>query len=518
MESVLKNNVYIFLILFLTAIATYFFAFSAPFIFDDNLLVEHNVLIRSLNNVPDFFVVNSQSGAGVSGSNFYRPMQYIAYALLYQVFGLSPIAFHSLPVLLHILNAFLIFLFFGKLGFKKISSLLMSMLFIVHPVQTEAVSYVSGIADPLGLAFLLSGILVFLSEKKTFLNGMLTVALFVLAILSKESMIVFFPLAVLLVIYFWSSFSKQKRNFNIKVLSVLFGVSLFYLFLKFTVFDFTGVIGLAEEKSIYTESLYIRIITFINILWEYAKLIIYPAHLFLEKPYTAYVSLFSLRALFGLSVIFGGAYLAVRSFYRKKIFFLGFFWFFIALAPVSGIIPLNAIFLEHWLYTPIIGILIILAGVFDRMLATKSRTALFALFAIFLLFLSGRTIYRNAQWADAIAFYNNELQYTPRSARVHNNLAMLYSDKREYTLAIDEYKKAIAIRDIYPQTHHNLANAYVAVGDFKNAENEYKKALALDSKFMYSYVALFTLYKQTNPSKAIELQDFLKKKFNLELK
>lgn len=82
-------------------------------------------------------------------------------------------------------------------------------------------------------------------------------------------------------------------------------------------------------------------------------------------------------------------------------------------------------------------------------------------------------------------------------ARVHNNLAMALADEGKNDMAIQEYKEAIKLNDIYPQSHYNLANAYVALNKLDDAEKEYQKSLTIDPTFYRSYVSLARLYKAT---------------------
>ena len=518
-----KNNYFVLLFLFVVGIAVYGNVLSGDFVFDDNLLVENNALIRSVGNFGQFFTSSSESGAGLSGSNFYRPLQYVAYSIVYGIFGLHSFPFHALSVLLHILNAFLIFLIFQRLAFSRTASLIGSVLFLVHPVNTEAVSYISGIADPLGFLFILLGIFTFLrlqdpqelhtyKDKRKRLYKIAQIFLFfILALLSKESAVVFAPLLLLLTIFLWREFSDERKKDSVKIVLGAFFLMVLYMILKFTVLNFTGSYGLTAEENIYTKSLLVRLITFVSILWEYAKLLLAPLTLYLERPYAAFTTLASLRGLFGVVLIVTGLIFSYKSFFKKRVVMLGFLWFMIAIAPMSGIIPLNAMFLEHWLYVPLVGILILISGAWDSTKSIQAKRMLAGVLVVFTLFFTVRTIARNADWADPVRFYNNELKYTKTSARVYNNLAMEYSERKNDKLAIKYYKKAIELRDEYPQTHYNLANSYATLGDLVSAEKEYLNAIKMSPTFLYSYPRLLNVYKQTAPKKAKILSSFMQK-------
>ncbi len=492
----------VFLSLALTGAVCYFPVIDGPFIFDDNLLVEHNQFIRSFEYLPKVFRTSSTGGASLGGSNFYRPFQPVIYMIIYHYFGMQPAPFHLVSILFHIINAFLVFLLLGKKLLSRTGALIASVIFLVHPVQAEAVGYISGIADPMGLMFLLAGLISFQSifivrrqkRNKDVLLFMLSLLFFISALMSKESTIVFFPLSALIAFFHWKELDKQDKKPAAAFLFVLFCVALTYLYLKFKVFTFTGVISLTDRKNIYTENLHIRIITFISVLWEYFKMLTMPIHLYLERPYTAFADLSSFQGFFGLLVIGLAFIAALRSLKTNRIVFFGVAWFFMAIAPLSGIVPLNAMYLEHWLYVPIIGIAILIGYWHDRIRNRTAERLFFILLGIAILGFIVRTMLRNEEWSDPVKFYQNEISYNPNSARLYNNLAMTYADEGRLDKAIKNYKKAIAVWDVNPESHHNLANAYWEQGKLEMAEEEYFRALELDPNFIYSHLKLYKLY------------------------
>jgi protein O-mannosyl-transferase len=499
-SSKTKKNILAFLIITLIGFILYgYVTLYGKFLFDDNLLIENNALIRSLSNFFKFFTSSSETGAGLV-SNFYRPLQQVVYAVIYKFFVLQPLMYHAFSVAIHIINSFLLFLFLGALEFSYVGAILSALIFLIHPVQCEAIAYISGVADPLGFMFLMLGILIFIKlykePNKSPVFVLFSSALcFVLALLSKESTVIFFPIIIVLSIYFWKKSSKKQKSFTI-TLNIFFCILLLlYLFLKFKVLNFSGTIGLTQAQNIYTQNISVRLITFINILWEYVKLLLYPMHLYLEKPYEGYVTLLSARGIFGIVLILSSMFFMLKSFFReKKIVFLGIGFVFIPLIPVSGIIPINAMYLEHWLYFPLIGICVLLALLYDNIKNKNLKIFFVFLYLIFFVFFCIRTYMRNKEWADPIKFYENELSYNYQTTRVHNNIAMEYSNIGDFNNAIKHYKIAIKQNDVYPQTHHNLANSYLSLKKYDEALQEYIKAINIDPNFFYSYSYLNTLY------------------------
>jgi tetratricopeptide (TPR) repeat protein len=168
------------------------------------------------------------------------------------------------------------------------------------------------------------------------------------------------------------------------------------------------------------------------------------------------------------------------------------------MVPVMGIIPINALYLEHWLYMSIIGIIITGLFIFSSINNLFIKKILTIFYILFLIIISIRTFIRNNDWIDPIKFYQNEIKYSPNNARIHNNLAMYYAETGNAEKAIEYYKKAININDIYPQTHHNLANLYLNAEKYDMAYSEYVKAIFIDHNFIYSYAQLAELYQKIN--------------------
>ena len=196
-KSIFKNDLKVFLILLFLGMLAYFNVLQGPFLFDDEHFIEKNVMIRSLSNIPEFFSSSVTEGASLSG-NFYRPNQQLVYAVLFQFFGLNPMPYHLLSVLLHILNAFLLFSLLSKLNFSRIASFLAAAFFLLNPIQTEAVSYISGMADSLGFCFMLLGLnffMKYLLNRGRFLFLFISSLFFIIALFTKENQVVFLPLA-----------------------------------------------------------------------------------------------------------------------------------------------------------------------------------------------------------------------------------------------------------------------------------------------------------------------------------
>ena len=156
-DKFISSNLAVFAVILVAGFASYFPVLNGPFLFDDEFFIEKNQSVKEFK-IKEIYTTGVTQGANVNG-NFYRPNQQFAFAVISKIFGQKPLVFHAFSILCHALAAFLLFLFLAELTVSRNGSLIAAALFLLHPVQTEAVSYISGLADPLSGIFLLSGLL-----------------------------------------------------------------------------------------------------------------------------------------------------------------------------------------------------------------------------------------------------------------------------------------------------------------------------------------------------------------------
>jgi len=503
------SNLYLFTFLFFLTLFCYANTFGNGLFYDDEDFIYKNVHVQNFS-VEDFFTKSITQGAGKT-SNYYRPMLMITFGLEYKLFGNNGFIYHFDSMIFHFLGGIFLFLLLEKLFQKRFVSFLTTVLFLISPVQTEAVSYASGKGDPLGFFFMIATIYLSLSKNKKYV--LLSYGILVLAILSKEITIITAPLVLLTQITYQKKLSK-KRISNAIVKSIpYFGITFFYGLLRLTALNLANTLNFYNAQNIYTTSLFVRLNTFLTLLSDYFALLLFPTALFIDRNSTVYATP-TVWSVFFLLLFLALIILSIRYFKQMPILFFSVFWFLIAFIPTSGITPINGIFYEHFLYYPSAGFFLLFSyGIF--LLLTKTQVVIRQLVVILLIvsisFLCIRTLVRNSEWHDSITFYTSTLQHTD-TARIRNNLAMAFAEDGNNKEAITQYNRAISLYDVYPETHYNLGNAYMSIGKIKEAEKEYKKALTIDPFFYHPYLKLYTLYQETKNTKAEkELIDSLTK-------
>ncbi|MEK7659546.1 MAG: tetratricopeptide repeat protein [Patescibacteria group bacterium] len=515
-------------IIFLVLIGFFIYAFNFanPLFWDDDEWIKGNVFVHDFSYLKEIFTQNVEAGFGLT-SNYYRPLLLLSFAFNY-VFGAeNPFSYHLLSNGLHITNGILVFILLSRFLSQR-ASFIASVLFLIHPAQTEAVTYISGRGDPMSVFFMLLAIWLFIKSlnieifKSRYIFKFLSLISVILAILSRETAILF-PL--LLMIFYISFLSKEKLIPVLKksfIVSLPFwAVSIFYFILRLTVFNFENTLNFFSQPTPYSENLSFRLFTFGSALVEYFKILFVPVGLHMERSLLVNTSFFQWPVYLAAIIVLGILYLVFHFYKREKIWFFSWSWFFAALAPVSGIIPINAIIYEHWLYLPMIGFAALAGFYIDRLfsfLKSKNLVVSYKLLVVSLIiyfsFFAVQSIRRNIIWGNPVKFYEDILKYSPSSVRIMTNLGNLYSARGDLARAEDLFKRAIENPEsgIFAQPHYNLGNLFRDTGRIDEAIEQYKKAIETDPNFPFAYqnLAVLLINKKQDLVSGIEILEKLK--------
>ncbi|MFY9288590.1 MAG: hypothetical protein WAO98_08835, partial [Alphaproteobacteria bacterium] len=420
-----------YVLLALAVLGVYSNVYSGEFLFDDETLILRNQFIVGQLPLSELWTSSAGAGAGIV-NNFYRPLQILLYVLVNELFGLSAPAFHALNVGLHLANALLVYTLGTRLGFKPIGVFLASLIWALHPLHTEAVTYMSATADTLHVTFCLIALLIMLPDFS--LRRVLWACfLFILALLSKETSVVLPLLASTCIFLLSPKRLKPKTYLELWPLWVL---GLVFAFIRLFVLDFQKHDTSFETNpilSIYAGDIMVRIYTALSALPHYFSLLLYPVGLHYERQFPITIDPWRLDVMLGFAIVaIAVAQIVWGRGKRGLPISWAILWFISAHSLNAGVIMrLNALFLEHWMYLPSIGLCLglgqSLAQLFEKK-KYKKMSGQVAVIAILLAALLGILTYRqNFIWQNAFTFYPNILKYKEPSVRALNNLAKAYA-------------------------------------------------------------------------------------------
>jgi len=555
--------------------SVYYNALSNGFVFDDYLLVVERAALPQ---------VASQPALGFSPKVVgYRPLRTLSYVLDYRLGGLDPWIFHLSNLVYHWLTACLVFLVTAQLmandaGVRGQESgvspsdprlwtldprlrvaLFAALLWALHPIQTDAVTYISGRRDILTGLFFFLGLYAFL-RLRTSDPGLRTRGRVVwvgvaflaygLGLLSKE-MAVTLPLVMLSydfvcvvrvqeVRFGWPYIRELGRGVGRAVwrhkyfyLLLLVGAACFSWYAAFVILP-------SWRIAWYGDSLANNFLTTARIWVYYLYLLLWPLRLLADYTgaFAVTQSVFDPRAWLAVAILLAlfATTIAVLRYSRLGAFSM--MWVAITLLPVSHIIPHPEMMAEHYLYIPSFGFCLFVALALARLTESSSpwpsphrgegalplpfrervgvrvfamsprwwRAVVgYVLIVTLLSFYAWRTVVRNRDWRDDLTFYSRLVQENPYSARAFLGLGLVYDHRGLPRVAIQQYYKGLRLNPRDPRLYTNLGAAHQKLGELGLAERAYQAALKTgfrDSALLNNLGFLYTEKREFDKAQA----------------
>ena len=434
------------------------------FIWEDWHLVKNNSYIRGWYNIPNIFTEDMGAGAGIQ-FNFYRPLTMLTYMMDYSIWRLNPFGYHLTNTSLHILVSLSIYWLLMLLSGNRFLSLFASLLFLAHPVHSEAVSYITGRANLLVALFMLMCFILYIKslDSGNVVSYVLTILIYAMSILSKESALIF---PALLLTYHYVFKKKIPPALFLSLLSVVF----IYIFFRIAALKF-----LFSDVQNY-HMLLKRVPGFFVAIAGYLRLLLVPIGLHADYEDKLF-SFLDIRALLGLTASILLLIYAFKKRKSQKLISFSILWFFIALLPVSSVYPVNAFFMsEHWMYLPSIGFFVIAS---DKLRSIDKKKSI-GFIIIVLLIYSYLTIKQNNYWNDSVMLLKRNAEFAPYSYKSYNNLGAAYYNHKDTEKAIASFKKAIELNPSCVLAYTKLTSLYAEIGREKEAIALLKNAIATD--------------------------------------
>lgn len=520
------------------------------FVYDDPLVVEGNTFITSLSNLRHFFDDDYYLG---SGETSWRVVVTLSYFIDYQLWQFKPFGYHLTNLIFHLLNGILFYVFLlllipiitksSDLVKKGILTdyfslpLIAALIFISHPVQSEAVNSV-GFRHEVVFSFFFFAALIFYLKKistagiaNKVIFYILSLICYLLSMLSKEMGMVL-PLVIISIeflAYLRDRTSRFLSRMNILVISGYVLILGIYVWIRF----FWLVLPEEKIKTIFYGapflggSVYTCILTTMRIFASYLRLFSLPIHLKSEYVISISHSLWEPRVLFSLFILVTIFTIIVASVKRYPLVSFSGFWIFIPLITVSNIVPLHHPMAERYIYLSTAGFSIFLAYVIFKLRFTalslfsdryiKGMVAVF-LILLFTLYAIRATSYLRL-WKDKPTFWKHIVldNPPPHRPRSYSCLGQMYFNEGNYDQAEVYFKKSLRQGPYYPNAHSNLGLLYCEKGDWDKGIEHFKKVISLAPSLIKAYSNLGLAYLETGRTdeaikyykKAIEMNPYL---------
>ena len=577
-RKTLHKPIFHVLFIIVLCLISYANTFDASFHFDDESSIIKNHFVRNPGKFIDHLESEGVKGFFITPKIGQRYVSELTFAFNYWLHGLDVTGYHIFNTLVHIINALLLYwlvlltfrtpYFLGRktsgdstAGLRdNYIAFFSALLFAVHPIQTQAVTYIVQRYASLAATFCLFSIVMYVKAGIINIKGVFGdletgrkikfVFYYLMAVISaaismktKETA---FTLPVVIAMYelmFFKGRVVRRILFLVPLLLTMLIIPLSVMEIDKPVGEIIGDTERAAvaasdpvqqgadisaggiladtERATRVLSDVSRIdylLTQFRVITTYIRLMFLPVNQIIDYDYPVYHSFFNagvfLSFIFLLAVAGTGAYLFYRhrnsASYAMLISF-GIFWFFITLSVESSVIPIVDLIYEHRMYMPSAGLLISFSAFlfmavekFRQRMPDAERQVIIALLLIAAV-LTAATYMRNNVWKDELALWSDAAEKSPGKPRVHNNLGNVYSSLGRFEEAEKEFKLAMGSGPRSEKMYFNMGIVYASRGLLDKAIEQYRIALKMKPDYPAPYNNLGSIYNDMGlTDKAIE--------------
>jgi tetratricopeptide (TPR) repeat protein len=456
-------------------------SFTAAFQYDDGLHILDNQALVDLTNVSRIYHYCPE-----------RFLTYLTLAINYEIGKFDPVSYHTFNFFIHYIAAlFLYFLFLEiwktpamqnvDLRFSsRVGALLASGIFLLHPLQTESVTYVIQRAESMAGMFYLATLFFYVKARRAQTrNGLFGYSLLAVlgalgAAFSKEIAVTLPVMIVVFELFFFETSIKGLLQNKLFLFLLVPAVLILVPKLKNLVqndFFYDPGPGTTFSREQY-------ILTQFSVLITYLRLFFWPAGQNIDWDYPLATHFFALKTVSSFVLLLLLLVLAYFSYRRLRLLSLGLVGFFVTLAPTSSIIPLRHVIFEHRMYLAVAFLAMACVHLFsfglDRIRHKSHRAhpmVLFVMVSVLLSLLSGVTHARNQVWLSELSLWRDAVKKSPNKASAHINYGRSLNllSNRVTEQGKRAFETASKLSPSSPVPYHNLALYYFQQGDYQQA-------------------------------------------------
>jgi len=471
--------------------------FKSTFQFDDLAFIIRNY---SLRNLGDF--------SGIAKAVLNQPSRFVglySFALNYHFHQLNVFGYHATNMAIHLITTFLVwwFVFFvcrlsvpipsssGKSKKNTTESLIpyfAAFIFLVHPLQTQAVTYITQRFASLATLFYLASLCFYLrarierNHKILFFSASLLSA--VLGMFTKE-IVITLPLMILLIEFLFFKNKERNQKHSIVLMGTL---GLLFLIIpglfSFKIMQLLNYEGMSASHAGDVLTFKTYCLTQFRVLATFLKLLFFPVYQNFDYDFPMSLNLFEpVTTFLSFSILVAILYYAVRMRNKDKLIAFSIFWFFVTLSV--NFVPRQYVIFEHKLYLVSIGFCLF-AAIMVRRLLPKQRQYLFVM-TVFIFILSFLTYKRNNVWQNGITLWEDVVRKSPHQVRGYHNLGTYYRRAGRLKEALESYNYALSIDPGFLKGFNHRGGIYRQQGRHDLALKDYDAALEINSKFSRVY-------------------------------
>jgi tetratricopeptide (TPR) repeat protein len=396
----------------------------------------------------------------------------------YHLFGSVPWPYRLINILFHIGNVTIVWLIVRKHA-KPLVVFVSGLLFAIHPLAIESVTWISGSSYTFYAFFFLLSL--YWYRHVSPVKRIISLISFVTSLCISEKAV---SLIIIFGLYEWmfGDFKKHWKHW-IPYLAVTSLVLLFYIT------RLGGYISIIEKTNGQpVTGFYNPFLQLSLAISSYIELFVWPQHLTLY-----HVGIFHSWAEFAIRLSATIAYIAATlvGLIRKKPW--GFWLAWVAISLGITLLPIKYAWIvaERYVYLGFIGFCVVAAMLFDRIVSLKKLEIVgMCVGIIVVIALSTRTMVRNSEWRTQDSLWVATLRESPEDPKSWNNMGDVYGRHAEFDKSIEAFTQATKINPNYADAYHNIGNTYVQMKKYDEAVPYFKKALSINPNLWQSYRGL----------------------------
>jgi protein O-mannosyl-transferase len=490
-----KSALSIALITFLGVII-YYNSLHCSFHFDDFRFIVDNAAIKNIYDLLSIW-------------NYYpcRFVTFLSLALNYHFQQLNVFGFHLFNLTIHLITALLVWwltlLTLSTPIFREdkiarhanLTALFAGLVFVSHPVQTEAVTFIWQRTASMATMFYLASLCLYIKSRSTPQYPMLRRFYYIfslitalLAMFTKETAITL-PLMILLYEYFFLMNRDVSRSFWKRVTPFL----LTLLIIPITMFLTKSTQSISAQEMQYAVNGTTKIaplhyfLTETRVMLTYVRLAFLPINQNLDYDYPIYKNIFDLPVLGSILFLMAVLYSVKRLFAKYRLLSFSIIWFFVTLIPESGSYALGDVIVEHRLYLPLAGYSIFLVGGMFFLLGRDNIKMMIIALTVIITCNSILTYERNKIWKNDLTLWDDAVSKSPHKARPYNGRGLIYFQQGDFIDAMADLNKAVKINPDYAEAYNNRGLVYGSQNNFPEALANFNKAVKIDPADAQAY-------------------------------